>query len=89
MGHHVGSKKGKQKKQNSPISPLSAILCNDIIACFKFCACLGILVWQYKTCCFGYKSRPYVVIYGENIVQDYCSYINTNYLGLTRKLDCL
>ena len=33
MGHHVGSKKGKQKKQNSQISPLSAILCNDIIAC--------------------------------------------------------
>ena len=34
MGHHVGSKKGKQKKQNSLISPLSAILCNDIIACW-------------------------------------------------------
>ena len=36
MGHHVGSKKEKQKKQNSLMSPLSAILCNDIIACFTF-----------------------------------------------------
>ena len=33
MGHHVGSKKEKQEKQNFLISPLSAILCNDIIAC--------------------------------------------------------
>ena len=36
MGHHVGSKKEKQEKQNYLISPLSVILCNDIIACSFF-----------------------------------------------------
>ena len=33
-GHQIGSEKKKtRKKQNSLTSPLSAILCNDIISC--------------------------------------------------------
>ena len=41
MGHHEGFKKGKPEKQNSLISPLSAILCNDIIACYSNSNCLN------------------------------------------------